>query len=220
MRRASAVPAAWPQPHRHASTHTAGHVCLPQGDPREAAGWNLYTPVWPCSNAGSSFTRLSSRRADTGLAGTALPRQSNRRSGMKCHHATTLVTQLRKSAWLPWPHIPLCSVPGMKAAASDPLTLRIAEHQHTGTCLAPRAGTSLQSCSCVLCVQPAPLLIQSKTLLQKPAAAQGKCLSSSPTQQQSLIPYHQHRPRTCRSLSPGIVLLGSVGKQDARLQWV
>lgn len=38
------MPAAWPQPHRHASTHTAGHVCLPQGDPREAAGRNLYTP--------------------------------------------------------------------------------------------------------------------------------------------------------------------------------
>lgn len=83
------MPAAWPQPHRHASTHTAGHVCLPQGDPREAAGRNLYTPVWPCRNAGSSFTRLSSRRADTGLAGTALPHQLNGRSGMKCHLSYT-----------------------------------------------------------------------------------------------------------------------------------
>lgn len=167
--------AAQPQPHCHTSSHTAGDVCLPWGDPREAAGRNLHTSVcgsagyfYCCRNAGSSFTRLSSCGADTGLAGTALPRQSNR-SGMKCHHTTSLVTKLKKSACLP--HT-LCSVPERRTAEHRDLPCSEDRHFEAAAacCVCSQLHYSYRARSCFRSQQ-----------LQRENASQAAPHSSSPS---------------------------------------
>lgn len=71
---------------------------------------------------------------------------------------------------------------------------------------------SLWSCSCMVCVQPAPLLMRSKELLRNTSSCSGKTLLS-PTQLQhgtikgAAAPFPPIAlPLTCLSLDPGFML--------------